>query len=308
MEKGSSLPMWPKLDLPYGLLMKAVLAPNALVRGSVFSTLEYAGAAERPVITEPLLLATMKQYRIEQIAGVRLSQSDADVFFWLLSRIYRRGDPSGSPSTFFEHKEALAELGRKRGGKTDLLLADSLDRLGQAEFTYELHRSDDGEHPGAVDDEDAESAGKRPPSIVGRTRLLSRVERCDRLDSKYDYQVTIAAGVAVFFDRNDWVVLPNTERKQLSKEPLARGLYAFYYSHRHAYAMLPETLKKLMGRESMQNSKWLHALATALAKVKTATGWPECEVAQVGRYAGKIVVTKGVRRRRGKKVGASVSA
>src|SRR5690606_6192773 len=121
--------MWPKLDLPYGLLMKAVLAPNALVRGSVFSTLEYAGAAERPVITEPLLLAMMKQYRIEQIAGVRLSQSDADVFFWLLSRIYRRGDPSGSPSTFFEHKEALAELGRKRGGKTDLLLADSLDRL-----------------------------------------------------------------------------------------------------------------------------------------------------------------------------------
>src|SRR5690606_14195861 len=119
------------------------------------------------------------------------------VFFWLLSRIYRRGDPSGSPSTFFEHKEALAELGRKRGGKTDLLLADSLDRLGQAEFTYELHRSDDGEHPDAGDEE-VEPAGKRLPSIVGRTRLLSRVERGDRLDSKYDYQVTIAGGVAVF--------------------------------------------------------------------------------------------------------------
>src|SRR5690606_37873770 len=103
-----------------------------------------------------------------------------------------------------------------------------------------------------------ESTGKRLPSIVGRTRLLSRVERCDRLGSKYDYQVTIAAGVAVLFDRNDWVVLPNTERKQLATEPLARGLYAFYASHRHAYAMLPETLKKLMGRESMQNSKWLH--------------------------------------------------
>lgn len=308
MEKGSSLPMWPKLDLRYGLLMEAVVAPNALVRGSIFSTLEYAGAAERPVITEPLLLATMKQYRVEQIAGVRLSQSDADVFFWLLSRIYRRGDPSGSPSTLFEYKEALAELGRKRGGKTDLLLADSLDRLGQAEFTYELHRSDDGEHPGAVDDADAESARKRAPSIVGRTRLLSRVERCDRLESKYDYQVTIAAGVAAFFDRNDWVVMPDTERKQLSKEPLARGLYAFYSSHKHAYAMLPETLKKLMGRESMQNSKWRHALTTALAKVKTATNWPQCEVAQAGMYAGKVVVTKRVRPKRRKKVGANASA
>lgn len=308
MEKESSLSTWPKIDLQYGLLLKAILVPNALARSSVFSTLEYAGGAERPVITEPLLLATMKQYRIEQIAGVRLSQSDADVFFWLLARIYRDGHPGGSPSAFFENKEALGELGRKRGGKTDLLLAESLDRLGQAEFAYELHRPDDGEHPGIVDEEGAEPASERLPSIVGRTRLLSRVERCDRAGSKYDYQVTIAAGVAVLLDRNDWVVLPSTERVQLATDPLARGLYAFYSSHKFAYPMLPATLKKLMGRESMQNSKWLNALAIALAKMKTATGWRACEVAQTGKYKGKIVVEKGARRRPRKKVSVSGSA
>lgn len=274
---------WPELGLPHGLLTDIPLAANALVRCAVFSTLEYAGAAQRPEITEPLSLATIAPYRIEQVAGMRLSQSDADLFFWLLSRAYRDGAPTGKVWVFFKRSEALAALGRARGGKTDILLEDSLRRLCGADFVYKV------------------------PGTVGQTRLLSHIERVG--DKPYDYKVTIADGVAALLDGGEWLVLPGREREQLAGDPLAKGLHAFYASHKSAYPMLPATLKRLMGRESMQDSKWRHALENALAKVQAATGWRRCELVKVGLLAGKVVVQKGVTiRGRAKKVLESVES
>lgn len=265
---------WPELNLPYGLLTDTPLATNALVRSAVFSTQEYSGGAKRPEITEPLQLAAIAPYQIEQTTGVRLSQSDADLFFWLLSRAYRAGTPTGNAWVFFKRSEALAALGRTRGGKTDTLLEDSLQRLSAAEFVYEWLGSG------------------------GRTKLLSNTERFNDEDKPYDYKVMIANGVAALLDDGEWLVLPKQVREQLAGDPLAKGLHAFYASHKSAYPMLPNTLKALMGRESMQDSKWRQALEKSLAKVQAATGWFQCELVHAGPLAGKVVIQKGGARRR----------
>lgn len=272
LEETTSHTAWPELTLPHGLLADTRIAANMLVRSAAFSTLDYAGGAVRPAIDEPLSLAAIAPYSLEQVAGVRLSQTDADLFYWLLSRAYRGGAPRGNARVYFKRGEALAALGRGRGGKTDVLLDESLARLYQADFKYAV------------------------PGAVGRSRLVSCIERFDDDDKPYDYRVTVSDGVAALLDGGEWLVLLGKEREQLAGDPLAKGLHAFYTSHKSAFPMLPSTLKALMGRESMQDSKWRHALDRALAHLKEVTGWVQCEVVKAGPLAGKVVVLKGLKR------------
>lgn len=278
---GTTTTEWPELSLPLGVLGDTRIAANLFVRSAMFSTLEFAGGAARPAITEPLPLAAIAPYRIKQVEGARLSQSDADLFFWLLSRAYRNGAPKGSVQVYFKCGEALTALGRARGGKTDALLGESLLRLSGAVFVYEL------------------------PGVSSRSRLLTHVERFDNKEKPYDYKVTIAGGVAELLDGGEWLTLPGKVREKLAGDPLARGLHAFYASHKSAFPMLPSTLKGLMGRETMQDSKWRTALENALAKVKTATGWPQCELVKEGSWAGKVAVRKRAARRPAKSKVAS---
>lgn len=287
--------VWPELKLPHGLKEDSRIAPHVLVRSSVFSTLEYAGAAQRPMVarTEPLPLGAMSHYRVEQLEGPRLSQTDADLMFWLLSLAYRHGAPKDKATVFFKRGEAITALGRKRGGKTDVLLDSSLQRLWSAEFHFEARDK---------------AMGIMQP--LAQTRLLSKIDRVQDNAKPYDYRVTIADGVAALLENGSWVVLSGQVREELASDPLARGLYACFESNKKVYATLPETLKAQMGRTEeldrekdsdktgMQTSKWLHALRRALARVQAATGWSQCELVASGPHAGKVQVTKGNVRRR----------
>lgn len=290
----SKVTVWPELELPHGVIPGTSIAPHVLVRTSVFSTLEYSGAARRPLIhkSEPLPLDGMSQYRVVQLAGPRLSQSDADLLFWLLARAYRDGTPSGQATVFFKRGEALRALGRIRGGKTDNMLDQSLQRLCTAEFSFEEKYEDEGMLP------------------LSHTTLLSRVDQAEDEAKRYDYCVTLAVGVTELLRDGSWVLLSSVVRQELASDPLAKALYAVFESNDVVYPTMPETLQRGMGRGSvkdvsgglrikpMQASKWLFALKRALARVHSATGWSQCEIALEGIYAGKVVVTKGSRRRR----------
>lgn len=290
----SKVAVWPELKLPHGVKPGTRIAPHVLVRTSVFSTLEYSGAAKRPLIhkSEPLPLDGMSQYRAEQLEGHRLSQSDADLLFWLLARAYRDGAPKDQAVVFFKRGEALTALGRIRGGKTDNMLDQSLQRLRAAEFNFEEKYEDKGMLP------------------LSQTRLLSRVDRANDDTKHYDYRVTIADGVAELLRDGSWVLLSSEVREELASDPLAKGLYALFESNEIVHPTKPETLQRGMGRgevkdargepriNAMQPSKWLFALRRALARVQSARGWLQCEVAQEGLHAGKVVVTKGGQRRR----------
>jgi len=292
---------WPELKLPYRLRDEKRVAPHVLVRSSVFSTLDYSGAAVRPMIikTTPLQLPSMSQYRVEQLEGPRLSQTDADLLFWMLSRAYHNGAPKDTATVFFRRAEVLKALCRKRGGKTDAMLDASLQRLCSAEFHFEERNKTTGEM-----------------RFLVQTRLLASVVRSEDDAKSYDYRVTIADGVAVLLENGSWVALSGPLRNELASDPLALALYAQFESNEKVYPTHSETIKGQMGRAGvvltpdetnaeevqkktgMQTSKWLSALRRALAKVEAATKWPQCELATAGANAGMVVVRKRSTRRR----------
>ncbi|WP_152601893.1 hypothetical protein [Burkholderia paludis] len=274
---------WPALKLPHGVKVDTRIAPHILVRSAVFSALEYAGAAQRPTIVrgEPLRLGATSQYRVEQLEGPRLSQSDADLFFWLLARAYRDSVPTGSATVFFKRSEALAALGRSRGGKTDTLFDDSLQRLCLAEFKFE------------------QRAPKEEMRPLVRTRFLAKVERPPNTTAPYDYRVMLSDGVAALLEGGAWLALSGKARNALGSDPLAKGLHAYFASNKLVFDTRPATLKEITGRESTkQNSKWLLALDAALQKISAVSMWPQCELARTGPSAGMVVVRKGVPRRK----------
>jgi hypothetical protein len=90
--------------------------------------------------------------------------------------------------------------------------------------------------------------------------------------ARSDRGSTIGVGVACLLGNKAWLALPGQVREKLASDPLARGLHAYFASNKQIFATWPDILKWLMGRESMQNSKCLHALEGALAKVHAATG------------------------------------
>lgn len=280
METEADKTIWPEIKLPHGVKADARIVPHILARSAVFSTLEYAGAAQRPMIGEghPVRLDATSQYRVEQLSGPRLSQSDADLLFWMLARAYRHGAPTGNAAVFFKRGEALAALGRSRGGKTDALLAESLMRLRLAEFSFE-ERAPTGEMV-----------------LLTQTRLLASAERSADDAAPYDFRVTISVDVAELLRGGTWLALPGQLRKEFVSDPLAKGLHVYFASNKHVFDMWPDTLKGLMGRESMQDSKWRRALENALSKIRVTTMWPQCELLKKGAPAGKVVVRKGTAR------------
>jgi hypothetical protein len=242
----------------------------------------------------------MSQYRVEQLEGPRLSQSDADLMFWMLARAYRHGAPNEKATVYFKRAEVLKALCRKRGGKTDAMLDASLQRLCSAEFHFE--------------ERDKVTDEMRP---LVQTRLLARADRIEDDAKPYDYCVTIADGVAVLLENGSWVGLKAAVRKELASDPLALALYAQFESNEKVYPTHAETLKGQMGRagvvlttdethseevpkkkKGMQTSKWLSALRQSLARIEAATKWPQCEIATEGQNVGLVVVRKrNVRRR-----------
>ena len=269
---------WPDLRLPHGVKTDSLIIPHVLARSAVFGTLEYAGGAIRPTVSHdnPLSLDATSQYEVEQTNGPRLSQGDADLFYWMLGRVYRDGAPPGSAQTRFKRAEALTALGRTRGGKSDFLLENSLQRLVQAHFNFRIRDCATGEMQHWTS-----------------TRLLSASQRPENNTTQYDYHVEFAEEVALLLHDNSWLTMRGAVRNRFVGDSLAKGLHAYFASNKQVFAMWPETLKRLMGRETMQNSKWLRVLGAALKKISTETGWPQCEIVQVGQHAGKVSVRKG---------------
>jgi hypothetical protein len=261
---------WPKLSLPHGL-GKNVITAHALARSAIFSTQSYGPFAERPQCFGRTSLPTTGDIKVFQTAGHRLDQGDADVFYELLRRVLTdTRETHREARVYFCRGELLNALGRSLGGNTRKCLDESLDRLFRADFEFSV-----------------------PKLFVGKSRLILKMHRREQESAgNYDYDVLLDVELARLFGQRQWTILRQSQRKRLEGNPLAKGLHAFYSTQLTPYPMNLVTLKNLMGRESMQNSKWRAVLQTALTKVKQATGWAVCELKLEGRDAGKIVVER----------------
>jgi hypothetical protein len=272
----NSMAAWPMLPLPHGLGKNSVTA-HALARSAIFSTQSYGPKAERPVYLAKTQLATTEtsDIKVFQTAGRGLDQGDADVFYELLRRVFNSGQETRREARVcFNRSELVKTLGRAPGGKTRKLLDESLDRLFQAEFEFSV-----------------------PGHFVGKSRLILKMycrEPGSVTEPNSDYDVLLDVELSRLFDNGRWSILRRSERQQLGRNPLAKGLHAFYSTHSSPHPMKPDTLRLLMGRRTMQSSKFLAVLEPALGEVKLATGWPKCELQREGKHAGKVVVDKGL--------------
>ncbi|MDO3514293.1 plasmid replication initiator TrfA [Ralstonia pseudosolanacearum] len=264
---------WPKLPLPHGLGKNLVTA-HALARSAIFSTQVYRGPVERPEYREMTALATSKSSEIQvfQTAGHRLDQGDADVFYELLRRVFAPGEKMDREAHIcFNRNELLKVLGRTRGGRTDRLLDESLDRLFRADFYFSV-----------------------PDVFVGKSRLiLKMLQHSSDRAMDFDYDVLIDVELARLFVTNQWTLLKQSERAKLAGNPLARGLHTYYASlPNSAFGTKTSTLKSMMGRESMHEGKWRRSLEDALKAVKEATGWDTCELRTAPGGERKVFVIK----------------
>ncbi|MFM0301068.1 plasmid replication initiator TrfA [Paraburkholderia sediminicola] len=265
---------WPPLKLARGKLETHRAFPHAFIRSSLFSSRKFSGEAVRDVAAEdnPIIIRTLSNYELVQVAGERLDQGDCDVYMWLLNRAYQRG-LAGKPEAriFFTREEAISERGRSRGTKMFRLFHESLMRLYKADIIY------------------------KTPYANGRTRLISSIEEPTPTNKKkYDYEVIISAKVGDFFHENDFRILKNEERAKL-KDYLSKWLHAFYSSHRNPIKYKCDLIKRLTDRGDTPERIWREKLQSALANVKEATGWLACEVMQEDGEPPKIHVIKGER-------------
>lgn len=264
---------WPKLPLPHGLGKNLVTA-HALARSAIFSTQVYRGPVERPEYREMTELATSKSSDIQvfQTAGHQLDQGDADVFYELLRRVFAQGGKTDREAhVCFNRNELLKVLGRTRGGRTNRLLDESLDRLYRADFYFSV-----------------------PDVFVGKSRLILKMLQCgSERTMDFDYDVLIDVELARLFGTNQWTLLKQSERAKLAGNPLARGLHTYYASlPNSAFGTKTSTLKSMMGRESMHEGKWRTSLKNALIAIKEATGWHTCELRAAASGDWKVFIIK----------------
>lgn len=261
--------LWPDCLIEQGL--SNLITPNSLAQSAIFSTQVFRGPTIRPRILERTQLASLSHMAVFQLSGEQLDQGDADVFFELLRRVIANGDSSSREARVcFNRVELLHALGRKKGGNSLRLLTDSLDRLTDATFFFQI-----------------------PGLLTGRSRLiLKSLTRIDVPTMETDYDVLIDVELSKLFSNEQWSFLRKSERQSLAHDPLAKGMHAYFSTFQVPYPIKVTTLQSLMGRESTQSSKFIEALKASLRKLKEVTGWQTCEIAESGPNIGKVVVEK----------------
>lgn len=233
------------------------ITPLALVQSVVFSTQVFRARAVRPRYQEKTKLASLGHMSVFQLTGEQLDQNDADVFLELLRRVIKDGKGASREARIhFNRVELLRSLGRSKGGNSIKLLTESLERLTDATFYFQI-----------------------PGLLTGKSRLiLKSLARKDVPEMEADYDVLIDVELSKLFAQEQWSFIRKAEREMLAGDPLAKGLHAYYSTHREPHAMLVSTVQMLMGREGMQASKFRNALGQSLANIKKTTGWLRCEI------------------------------
>lgn len=122
----------------------------------------------------------------------------------------------------------MSAAARNKSGKTPTLLSTSLQRLMAATFEIQCRRQGIFFQP-----------------LVGVSAVGTQSGRLEG---------TLGAGLPELVQGRQLVVLRRAERAPLLREPLACGYHANFASHVTPYPIKSQTLKRLLGRESMQDS------------------------------------------------------
>lgn len=247
----SRTPVSYQLPLPYGLGSNTVTA-RALARSAIFSSQPYRGPSTRPCYQGPTRLASVEEFEVWQLSGWQLDQADSELWYQIVrvAVLAAQGVVTSYATVNVSLAQLMAATTRKKGGKTRRLLSSSLERLMAATFQIRCR------HQTVLFQPLVEVT-----SAAAKSGLL---------------EVTLGAGLPELVQERQLVVLKRAERTPLLQDPLACGLHAYFASHVTPYPIKSQTLKRLLGRDSMQDSKWRLLLVAALNRLKEVTGWPVC--------------------------------
>lgn len=252
-----------RLPLKYGLGKNSFTA-LVLARSAVFSSQVYRGPCKRPRYMAATRLASAVQFEVDQLSGWQLDQADGELWHQIVRKavLDADGDVVSLTSINVSPGQLMSATARTKGGKTRALLASSLQRLVEA--TFEIRSGE---------------------KVVPFQPLAAAT----RVDTDCGLvQVALGTGLPELLQQWSFVLLKQAERIPLLHDPLACALHAYFASHTSPYPIKSETLKRLLGRESMQGSKWRLALVAALQRLHVTTGWT-CSL----RSDDKVAVIRG---------------
>lgn len=228
--------------------------PHAMARLPFFVAIVYRGRVVRPAFTKDTLIGSLGQVEIFQTSGERLDEQDADVYLELVRRSMHSTPADGRMLTLtFDAHEFLPTVGRDRGTNNMLWLDSVLRRLLRANFRFNL--------PGLNDYES---------SLVAEIESTEDTER----KTRRHYTLTLNARMAKVFKEAGYGLVDMRIRALLITDPVAKGLYSIYASHRHTRFMRLAELRRALGRHDQSDKDFVKkVLRPALESLKAATDW-----------------------------------
>jgi len=160
----------------------------------------------------------------------------------------------------FQEAAMLRRLRLGNGGRDRKMLADSITRLIEATYEFEV-----------------------PGLCNVQTHLFQKSTRTQLPNGRVMYRIKMDLDIAKVIKKG-WSFVNLDERLSL-KNPLSQWLHNFYSSHDGRVTIGPSKLQVPAGRQAMRADKWLAALQIALAELKVITGWPVCELDKFGNVA-----------------------
>lgn len=256
------------LALPYGIRTNYAL-PYIVCRG-VMVGMAYTGKSAhlREVFTAPTEIARWGDGVVYQTAGERLDQNSAELYLELAQIALAQAFAPNQRILVDISADALSErLGWGRGGQQRVRLYEQVNYLKTASFMYDFPGLR-GWHASFVSDI--------------KTDMSIR-----KLKAPSHYTIELSASMLEVYAEGTKIVSGKI-RRQLRGKPLALALHAFYCTHAVPGEYSAATLKRIMSRESTEESDWRPELDAALAAMDAAAGW----TSNYNRKTGKVSVCK----------------
>jgi len=240
--------------LPYAPGDDYSALPHAMARLPFFVAIAYRGRVVRPAFVKDTLIGKLGTVEIYQTSGERLDEQDADVYLELVRRSMHASPADGRMLTLsFDANEFLPTVGRDRGTNNMLWLDSVLRRLLRANFRFNM--------PGLKDYESS---------------LLAEIESSEDSERKTrrHYTLTLNVRMAKVFNEAGYGLVDMRIRAQLITDPVGKGLYAIYASHRDTRFMRLSELRRALGRHDQADKDFVKkVLKPALEHLKDATDW-----------------------------------
>lgn len=271
-----SAPTCLNIKLRYPVRGNFVVA-TALFRG-LFDAFSYVGGAIRQEVSgqQPVQLVHYGNVKVFQTDGLRLNQSNADIFMAIVQRALNHGfKPTDRILIKLQADELLAAVGRDDRHSNRAWLARELSHMKDSAFMVSA-----------------------PNLADWKFTLLSNVvsdQQQRGLKAPSGYEIELNDRLADVFEKCGWHIVKEAVLvKLLSEDLFTRALYLFYCTYPSLPWLQESELQKIFHRENTDRKDWLTMLRKSLATIRELTGWYQLEMITKTARRGNKLLRRGL--------------